>query len=29
MDEFKVNSKLGGGTTVFMTKSFKTEVENA
>ena len=29
MDEFKVDSKTGGGTTVFMTKSFKTEVENA
>ena len=29
MDEFKVDSKVGGGTTVFMTKSFKTEVENA
>ena len=29
MDEFKVNSIQGEGTVVYMTKSFKAEVENA
>lgn len=29
MDEFKVNSKRGEGTVVYMSKSFKAEVENA
>lgn len=29
MDEFKVNSIQGEGTVVYMSKSFKTEVENA
>ncbi len=29
MDEFKVNSIRGEGTVVYMSKSFKTEVENA
>ncbi len=29
MDEFKVNSKSGEGTVVYMSKSFKAEVENA
>jgi len=29
MDEFKVNSIQGEGTVVYMTKCFKTEVENA
>ena len=29
MDEFKVNSIKGEGTVVYMSKSFKAEVENA
>ena len=29
MDEFKLESKRGEGTVVYMTKRFKTEVENA
>ena len=29
MDDFKVESEVGAGTVVHMTKSFKTEVENA
>ncbi len=29
MDEFKVDSEKGKGTVVYMTKSFKAEVENA
>lgn len=29
MDDFKVTSKEGGGTVVYMSKSFKTEVANA
>lgn len=29
MDDFKVESEVGGGTVVYMTKCFKTEVENA
>ena len=29
MDEFKVNSIQGEGTVVYMSKSFKAEVENA
>ena len=29
MDDFKVESEPGAGTVVYMTKSFKTEVENA
>ncbi len=29
MDEFKVNSIVGEGTVVYMTKCFKSEVENA